>query len=287
MDVSTEKDGDMSDRALRVLAEVAAGRISPAVALEQLALLPLEEVSNNGDASGIFARLDHNRALRQGQVEVVYGEGKTLAQLLEIARRFERRGDAMLATRVGADALAALQEAFPAGSANDLARTFVMPGADSLRPRVRGSVLVVTAGTGDLPVAEEAAVTADVLGNPVERLYDVGVAGIHRVLSRVDTLRSASVVIVVAGMEGALPSVVGGLVRTPVIAVPTSVGYGASFQGIAALLGMLNSCAAGVAVVNIDNGFGAACAATRINVIPPAARSGGEAKQPRAPAPEP
>jgi pyridinium-3,5-biscarboxylic acid mononucleotide synthase len=277
MDVSTEKDGDMSDRALRVLAEVAAGRISPAVALEQLALLPLEEVSNNGDASGIFARLDHNRALRQGQVEVVYGEGKTLAQLLEIARRFERRGDAMLATRVGADALAALQEAFPAGSANDLARTFVMPGADSLRPRVRGSVLVVTAGTGDLPVAEEAAVTADVLGNPVERLYDVGVAGIHRVLSRVDTLRSASVVIVVAGMEGALPSVVGGLVRTPVIAVPTSVGYGASFQGIAALLGMLNSCAAGVAVVNIDNGFGAACAATRINVIPPAARSGGEA----------
>jgi len=257
----------MSDRALQVLAEVAAGRMSPDAALERLALLPVEEVSANGEDAGVFARLDHNRALRQGQVEVVYGEGKTVAQLLDIARRFERRGEGLLVTRLGDEARAALVDEFPAGTANDLARTFVLAGAEPATPRVRGTVLVVTAGTGDLPVAEEAAVTAAVFGNPVDRLYDVGVAGIHRVLSRVDTLRSATVVIVVAGMEGALPSVVGGVVRSPVIAVPTSVGYGASFQGIAALLGMLNSCAAGVTVVNIDNGFGAACAATRINVI--------------------
>jgi pyridinium-3,5-biscarboxylic acid mononucleotide synthase len=259
----------MSDRVMQVLAEVAEGRTSPAAALERLALLPIEEVSGNGEGGedGVFARLDHNRPLRQGQVEVVYGPGKTVPQLLEIGRRFARRGDAMLVTRLDDEGLAALAAEFPAGTASAVGRTFSLVAREPVPPRVRGTVLVVTAGTGDLPVAEEAVATATALGQPVERLFDVGVAGIHRILSGVGTLRSAAVVIVVAGMEGALPSVVGGLVRAPVIAVPTSVGYGASFHGLAPLLGMLNSCAAGVTVVNIDNGFGAACAAARINTI--------------------
>lgn len=254
----------MRDRVLELLAEVAAGGASPEQALERLAWLPVEEVSANGE-SGVFARLDHNRALRQGQPEVVFGPGKTVPQLLEICRRFVDRGDGVLVTRLGEEGAGALEEAFPEGTRNATARTFQVPRPDARPAQVRGPVLVVTGGTGDLPVAEEAAVTAAAFGNPVDRLYDVGVAGIHRVLSRMDTLRTAAVVIVVAGMEGALPSVVGGLVDTPVIAVPTSVGYGASFQGVAPLLGMLNSCAAGITVVNIDNGFGAACAATRIN----------------------
>jgi pyridinium-3,5-biscarboxylic acid mononucleotide synthase len=254
---------------MQVLAEVAEGTTSPAAALERLALLPIEEVSGNGEGGedGVFARLDHNRLLRQGQVEVVYGPGKTVPQLLEIGRRFARRGDAMLVTRLDDEGLAALAAEFPAGTASAVGRTFSLAAREPVPPKVRGTVLVVTAGTGDLPVAEEAVATATALGQPVERLFDVGVAGIHRILSGVGALRSAAVVIVVAGMEGALPSVVGGLVRAPVIAVPTSVGYGASFHGLAPLLGMLNSCAAGVTVVNIDNGFGAACAAARINTI--------------------
>jgi pyridinium-3,5-biscarboxylic acid mononucleotide synthase len=264
----------VTDRALRVLAEVAAGSLSPTAALEALALLPIEEVTDGAQGDGVgkapvpFARLDHNRPLRQGQVEVVYGPGKTLPELLEIGRRLARRGEGLLATRLDEAGLAALADEFPDGTASTRGRTFFLPANEPARPAVRGSVLVVTAGTGDLPVAEEAAITAEAFGNPVDRLYDVGVAGIHRVLAQLPTLRAASVVIVVAGMEGALPSVVGGLVRVPVIAVPTSVGYGASFQGLAPLLGMLNSCAAGVTVVNIDNGFGAGCAATRINVLP-------------------
>jgi pyridinium-3,5-biscarboxylic acid mononucleotide synthase len=263
----------VSERALRILADVADGRLAPTAALERLALLPVEEVGGGRDGEGggagpVFARLDHNRGLRQGQVEVVYGPGKTPEQLLEIGRRFQRRGEGFLVTRVAPEGAAALGGGFPGGEVDAVARTFFLPAAEPLEPRVRGTVLVVSAGTGDLPVAEEAVVTARAFGNPVERLYDVGVAGIHRVLGQVDTLRRAAVVIVVAGMEGALPSVVGGLVRMPVIAVPTSVGYGASFQGLAPLLGMLNSCAAGVTVVNIDNGFGAACAATRFNLIP-------------------
>jgi pyridinium-3,5-biscarboxylic acid mononucleotide synthase len=259
----------VSDRVLRVLADVAAGTTSPSAALERLALLPIEEVSGNGegDHSGVFARLDHNRPLRQGQVEVVYGPGKTVSQLLAIARRFADRGEPLLVTRLDGDGMAALATEFPDGTASPIGRTFSLAADQPALPKVRGTVLVVTAGTGDMPVAEEAVATAAALGQPVERLYDVGVAGIHRVLSGVDTLRSAAVLIVVAGMEGALPSVVGGLVRAPVIAVPTSVGYGASFHGLAPLLGMLNSCAAGVTVVNIDNGFGAACAAARINTI--------------------
>ena len=263
----------MRDRVLELLAEVAAGGASPEQALERLAWLPVEEVRGNGGEAGevggdgVFARLDHNRALRQGQPEVVFGPGKTVPQLVEIGRRFVDRGDGFLVTRLEEAGAAALEEAFPQGERSDVARTFHVPSPHARPAKVRGPVLVVTGGTGDVPVAEEAVVTAAAFGNPVDRLYDVGVAGIHRVLGRVDTLREAAVVIVVAGMEGALPSVVGGLVGVPVIAVPTSVGYGASFQGVAPLLGMLNSCAAGVTVVNIDNGFGAACAATRINLL--------------------
>lgn len=260
----------MRDRVLELLARVAAGEATPEDALDRLAWLPVEAVGSEPENGGEpFARLDHHRALRQGHPEVVFGPGKTPEQLVEIGRRFTRRGDGFLVTRLtDPDGRSALAAAFPDGAVNDVARTFHRPAAESAMPRVRGSVLVVTGGTGDLPVAEEAAVTAAAFGNPTERLYDVGVAGIHRVLGEDGTLRKAAVVIVVAGMEGALPSVVGGLVGTPVIAVPTSVGYGAAFGGIAPLLGMLNSCAAGVTVVNIDNGFGAAVAATRINQLP-------------------
>lgn len=253
----------MRDRILALLARVAAGEASPAEALERLSWLPVEEVGENGDTP--FARLDHHRALRQGQPEVVFGPGKTLPQLLEICRRFNDRGDGFLVTRLEPAALEALVAEFPDGEGNPEGRTFHVARPDARIAQGLGTVLVVSGGTGDVPVAEEAAVTAGAFGNPVDRLYDVGVAGIHRILGEADRLRKASVVIVVAGMEGALPSVVGGLVAAPVIAVPTSVGYGAAFGGVAALLGMLNSCAAGVTVVNIDNGFGAAVAATRIN----------------------
>ncbi len=260
----------MRDRVLELLARVAAGESSPEDALDRLSWLPVEAVAdaleNGGEA---FARLDHHRALRQGHPEVVFGPGKSPDQLGEIGRRFTRRGDGFLVTRLtDAAGRSALVDAFPDGTLNDVARTFHQPLPEPATPKVRGPVLVVTGGTGDIPVAEEAAVTAAAFGNPTDRLYDVGVAGIHRVLGEEATLRSAAVVIVVAGMEGALPSVVGGLVGSPVIAVPTSVGYGTAFGGIAPLLGMLNSCAAGVTVVNIDNGFGAAVAATRINQLP-------------------
>jgi NCAIR mutase (PurE)-related protein len=212
-----------------------------------------------------FATIDHLRPLTQGQQEVIFSQGKTPEQVLEIAERLAATSGMFLATRAEREHRAMLGGRFPDAEINAPARTVFLPRRPEPPPTGRGTILVVTAGTADLPVAEEAAVTARALGNRVERLTDVGVAGIHRVLSQATTLREAAVVIVVAGMEGALPSVVGGLVKRPVIAVPTSVGYGASFGGLAALLGMLNSCAAGVTVVNIDNGFGAAAAASRIN----------------------
>ncbi len=253
------------DQLLGLLGEVAEGRETPAGALERLAWLPVEAVAPDGGAA--MARLDHHRELRQGYPEVVFAEGKTERQVVEICRRLAERNGGFLVTRADERRRAAVLEAFPAAMANDLARTIRLAG-DAAPPSERlASILVVAAGTSDLPVAEEAAVTAEALGNPVERLYDVGVAGIHRLLQESDALRRAGVLIVVAGMEGALASVVGGLVAMPVVAVPTSVGYGASFGGLAALLGMLTSCAAGVTVVNIDNGFGAACAASRINQL--------------------
>ena len=212
-----------------------------------------------------FAQIDHLRPTTQGHQEVIFCPGKTPGQIVAIAERLERAGGSFLATRVDDSQRHALRERFPRAELNELGRTAFLPPDPEPPPTGRGTLLIVTAGTSDLPVAEEAAVTARALKNRVERLTDVGVAGIHRLLTQTDALRSAGVIIVVAGMEGALPSVVGGLVRVPVIAVPTSVGYGASFGGIAALLAMLNSCAAGVTVVNIDNGFGAAVAASRIN----------------------
>jgi NCAIR mutase (PurE)-related protein len=212
-----------------------------------------------------FATIDHLRPVTQGQQEVIFSQGKTVEQLVTIAERLMAASGSFLATRTEAAHRVALAERFPRALVNELGRTVYLPPDPEPPPTGRGTILVVTAGTADLPVAEEAAVTARALRNRVERLTDVGVAGIHRVLSQANVLRGAAVVIVVAGMEGALPSVVGGLVKVPVIAVPTSVGYGAAFGGLAALLGMLNSCAAGVTVVNIDNGFGAAAAASRIN----------------------
>jgi NCAIR mutase (PurE)-related protein len=237
------------------LKQVADGTLDVSRALDALAVEPTESLG--------FATIDHHRALRQGFPEVVYGAGKTPDQVAEIARRIIAHGDGVLVTRLAEDAANRLRSTLPDVEVNDLARTALVRGS-SPPPRGTGTVAVVTAGTSDLPIAEEAAVTLDALGDCVMRVTDVGVAGIHRVLAKHKELASAAVVIVVAGMDGALPSVVGGMVRAPVIAVPTSVGYGASFGGIAALLTMLNSCAAGVTVVNIDNGFGAAVAASRI-----------------------
>jgi NCAIR mutase (PurE)-related protein len=215
------------------------------------------------DALG-FATLDHQRTLRQGFPEVIYGAGKTVDQVVQIAERMAEHDGGFLATRLSIEASAALASRFHNVSINRVARTAHLAGNEP-PPAGRGTVLIVTAGTSDLPVAEEAAVTASALGNTVGRVTDVGVAGLHRVLAARDALLEAAVVIVIAGMDGALASVVGGLVKAPVIAVPTSVGYGAAFEGLAPLLTMLNSCAAGVTVVNIDNGFGAAVAASRIN----------------------
>jgi NCAIR mutase (PurE)-related protein len=210
-----------------------------------------------------FARVDHHRAFRQGFPEVVLGAGKTPAQIAAIAERIVARGYSLLVTRADQAAFDAVRSSVPAAQFHQEARAITLR-QNELAPG-RGVVLVAAAGTSDIPVAEEAAVTADLMGNTVDRLYDVGVAGLHRLLGEQARLASARVVIVVAGMEGALPSVIGGLVGVPVIAVPTSIGYGASFGGVAALLGMLNSCAAGVAVVNIDNGFGAGAIASLIN----------------------
>ncbi|OGR30825.1 MAG: 1-(5-phosphoribosyl)-5-amino-4-imidazole-carboxylate carboxylase [Desulfuromonadales bacterium GWC2_61_20] len=242
------------DALTTLLRAVRDGSLSLDEALAQLRHFPCEDVG--------VALIDHHRELRQGAPEVIFGEGKSREQLATIVARMVERGGNILATRLDPDKGADLVTAHPAGSYDPVARTFTL----LQRPpqALAGTVLVVCAGTSDLPVAREAVVTARVLGCTVEELVDVGVAGIHRLLARSDKLREAAVIIVVAGMEGALPSVVGGLVAVPVIAVPTSVGYGAAFNGLAPLLGMLNSCAAGVTVVNIDNGFGAAAAAARI-----------------------
>jgi NCAIR mutase (PurE)-related protein len=240
-----------------LLAEVAAGRISPTAAIERLRHLPFEDLE--------FARIDHHRALRQGQPEVVFCQGKTVEQVVAICERLLSATDSFLGTRCSEVQATAVRERFPRTMWNPLSRTIYCPPRQAVPGRAATeTILVVSAGTSDLPVAEEAAVCVEAFGHCVERLVDVGVAGLHRLLASADRLRAAKVVIVVAGMEGALPSVVGGLVSAPVIAVPTSVGYGASFGGLAALLAMLNSCASGITVVNIDNGFGAAAAASRI-----------------------
>lgn len=243
----------------RLLDEVAAGWVEAGAAaarvLDALRSTPFDDLG--------FARVDHHRQLRQGFPEVVLGIGKTPAQIAAIAERIVGRGHSLLVTRATLDAYDEVRKVVPAALFHGEARAITL--AQGEIERGEGTVLVACAGTSDLPVAEEAVVTAELMGNAVDRLYDVGVAGIHRLLHEQSRLQRARVLIVVAGMEGALPSVIAGLVSAPVVAVPTSVGYGASFGGIAALLGMLNACASGVAVVNIDNGFGAACLASRIN----------------------
>ena len=243
----------------RLLEAVSTGAIETGTAesriLEALRAAPFDDLG--------FARVDHQRHLRQGFPEVVLGLGKTPAQIAAIAERIVSAGHSLLVTRTTLEAFDAVRDVVPRAIFHGEARAITCSQGEI--PRGHGIVLVACAGTSDLPVAEEAVVTAELMGNTVDRLYDVGVAGLHRLLREQERLQRARVLIVVAGMEGALPSVIGGLVRVPVIAVPTSIGYGASFGGIAALLGMLNSCASGVCVVNIDNGFGAACMASRIN----------------------
>jgi NCAIR mutase (PurE)-related protein len=243
----------------QLLDQVRDGQVAPGEAVEQvLALMQSTAFEDLG-----FARVDHHREFRQGFPEVVFGLGKTPNKLAAISARIVARGHTLLVTRATEEGFAAVRAVVPEAGFHPIARTITYRQQDT-QPG-KGTILVAAAGTSDLPVAEEACVTAEVMGNTVDRLFDVGVAGIHRLLAEQGRLALARVVIVVAGMEGALPSVVGGLVKVPVIAVPTSVGYGASFGGVAALLGMLNSCASGVSVVNIDNGFGAAAIASRIN----------------------
>lgn len=239
-----------------LLSEVSAGRVSPDDALHSLRRLPFETI-------GGFAHLDTHRDLRTGFPEVIFCGSKTEAQILAIAQAMAGHERCVLATRMSPETAAFLDAEGLAGQYHEAARCYVINGP--AEPEALGAVVVAAAGTSDLPVAEEAAVTAETMGSRVERLYDVGVAGLHRLLHYAEPLMAARAVVVVAGMEGALPSVVGGLVRAPVIAVPTSVGYGASFGGLAALLGMLNSCASGVGVVNIDNGFGGGYLAHLIN----------------------
>jgi NCAIR mutase (PurE)-related protein len=247
----------MSPERLRnLLDRVRSGALGVDEALRELEILPFEDID--------YARVDHHRKLRQGIPEVILGEGKTAEQIVGIAERLLAAGQGVLVTRLSAEKAPNVLAGLPELRHNPIART--ASAARDPRPRAEGPpVVVATAGTSDLAVAEEALVTLECAGIPSERLVDVGVAGLHRLLEAVPLLRRARAVIVVAGMEGALPSVVGGLVAAPVIAVPTSVGYGASFNGLAALLGMLNSCASGVSVVNIDNGFGAAAVASAIN----------------------
>ena len=249
----------MTPAELRALLEqVRTGSLHPDEAHAQvLATLRAQPFEDLG-----FARVDHHRTVRQGFPEVILGLGKTPEQIAGIAARIVTGDRPLLVTRAPEAAFEAVRAVVPGAEYHPLARTITLRREV---PMGHGTVAVVSAGTSDLPVAEEAAITAEIMGNDVQRIYDVGVAGIHRVLRERDRLERARVLIVVAGMEGALPSVVAGLVHVPVIAVPTSIGYGASFGGIAALLGMLNSCANGVAVVNIDNGFGAGCIAGMIN----------------------
>ncbi|MBX3746846.1 MAG: nickel pincer cofactor biosynthesis protein LarB [Verrucomicrobiae bacterium] len=246
-----------SDQARALLVAVKAGHTSVDEALRAFAAPPVETLP--------FASVDTHRTLRQGFPEVIFGAGKTAPQMVAIARKILRADGQLLATRVTPAQATQLRRAFPKAVHHPVARCVTVEQPPL--PRRPGHIAVVAAGTSDLPVAEEAAVTAEVMGNRVERIYDVGVAGIHRLFARLEAIQSAQVIITVAGMEGALPSVLGGLVRRPLIAVPTSVGYGAQFGGLAALLTALNSCASGLTVVNIDNGFGAACAASRINAL--------------------
>ena len=239
-----------------LLVRLSQGKTTVEETLERLKMLPFEDLG--------FACIDHHRGLRRGLSEVIFGERKELEDIIAIMERMIGQEEDILVTRLSMDKAEKILVRFPEGTFHERARALTLVrGRKTLSGR--GKILVMSAGTSDIPVAEEAAVTAEFMGNEVETIYDVGISGLHRILDHRERIMKASVIVVVAGMEGALPSVVGGLVDRPVIAVPTSVGYGASFKGIAALLGMLNSCASGVTVVNIDNGFGAGYAASVIN----------------------
>jgi len=239
-----------------LLNNVKAGKIDIAEALRKLKELPFEDIG--------FATIDHHRSLRRGFPEVIYGPGKKAEEIVKISEKMIGKGENVLITRVTYKKARIVKQHFPASEyyPGPKALTIVV---NPIEKRGKGKILVISAGTSDIPVAEEAAITARIMGNDVETLFDIGVAGLHRLLGKMDVIMGASVIVVVAGMEGALPSIVGGLVDKPVIAVPTSIGYGASLKGISALLGMLNSCVSGVTVVNIDNGFGAGYAASLIN----------------------
>jgi len=239
-----------------LLEAVSRGEATVNQALEKLKDLPFEDVG--------VACIDHHRSLRKGHSEVIFGEGKEVSDILTIMERMKEKGENIMVTRLSREKAERILEKFSGSVYHSRARVLTH-STRPVRVQGRGTILVISAGTSDIPVAEEAAITARFMGNEVDAIYDLGVAGLHRLLGHREKLAKASVIIVVAGMEGALPSVVGGLVDRPVIAVPTSIGYGASFQGIAALLGMLNSCASGVTVVNIDNGFGAGFAASLMN----------------------
>ncbi len=243
-----------TERLSNLLNEVKSGKTSIESALDVLKGLPYESTG--------FAMIDHHRSMRKGYAEVIFCEGKTINQIKEIAVKLSAKSSSVLATRANMEVYEAVKSVLPNSVYNESARIILI--GEKIKPLTDKKILVITAGTADIPVAEEAAFTAEVIGNNVERLFDAGVAGIHRLFDNIDKINSASVIIAVAGMDGALPSVVGGISPCPVIAVPTSVGYGASFSGVAPLLTMLNSCAPGVVVVNIDNGFGAGYAASMI-----------------------
>ncbi|MCS7229045.1 MAG: nickel pincer cofactor biosynthesis protein LarB [Candidatus Kryptonium sp.] len=247
----------MREKLEKLLNDYKNGKISVDEFLNELKWFPFENIE--------FAKVDHHRMLKHNFPEVILCQWKTPKQVREIAKRILEKSKFLLATRANLEHFKEVKKIAKDAKYNELARTITVIRGDIKKDDKKGKILIITAGTADLPVAEEARVTAEILGNEVEILYDVGVAGLHRLLSNFDKLKSASVIIVVAGMEGALPSVVGGLVGVPVIAVPTSIGYGANFNGLAPLLTMLNTCAPGVVVVNIDNGFGAAFAATLMN----------------------
>ncbi len=240
----------------QILLDIKEGKISIEEGIEKLKDLPFKDIG--------IACVDHHRAVRKGFAEVIFGEGKEAEEIISIIEEMKKKKENILVTRISDKKAKKIKEIYPEATYHKKARALTLINTP-VKSSGKGTVLVVCAGTSDLPVAEEAFVTAKFLGNPVEKIYDVGVAGIHRLLTHMDKLRKASVIIAVAGMEGALPSVIAGLVESPVIAVPTSVGYGASFSGLSALLAMLNSCAPGIAVVNIDNGFGAAYISTLIN----------------------
>ena len=253
------------DNLRSLLEKLSQGECTVDQVFEQLRQLPFQSLHG-------YANLDHHRSLRTGFPEVIFAQGKTSEQVIQIFLNLKEHNTQVLATRVSAEMYQEIRSQLPGVTYHPAARILYI---DQNLARVKQTgILVLTAGTADIPIAEEAAITAELMGSQVERIYDVGVAGLHRLIDYLPLLQKARVIIVVAGMEGALPSVVGGLVSVPVIAVPTSIGYGASFHGLAALLGMLNSCAPGVAVVNIDNGFGAGCLAARINQLP---ALGGEA----------